>query len=275
MSAVVTTPTVPSPRSSRSAPPTSRGFDPIPFRRVLGVELRKMFDTRAGFWLMASVGIVTVLASAAVILWAPDDALTFETFATAMGMPMSVILPMIGILSITSEYSQRTGLTTYTLVPWRGRVVLSKLLVVLGIGVASMFVALGVGAVGTLVGSAVTGLDPVWNITVEQFGLIVLANLIGMLMGFMLGTVLRSSPAAIVAYFVYALVLPGALGALAAFQQWFEDLQPWVDVNYATIPLFDGNVTGENWLQLAITTTVWLWIPLAFGLRAVLRAEVK
>lgn len=263
--------TPPDERPARAA----RTIAPIPLTRLMGVELRKMFDTRAGFWLMASVGIVTVLASAAVILWAPDDAITFETFATAMGMPMSVILPMIGILSITSEYSQRTGLTTYTLVPWRGRVVLSKLLVVLGIGVASMVVALGVGAVGTLVGSAITGLDPVWNITAEQFGLIVLGNLIGMLMGFMLGTVIRSSPAAIVAYFVYALVLPGALGALAAFQQWFEDLQPWVDVNYATIPLFEGNVTGENWLQLAITTTVWLWIPLAVGLRAVLRAEVK
>ena len=266
---VPTTP--PDERPARAA----RAIAPIPLTRLMGVELRKMFDTRAGFWLMASVGIVTVLASAAVILWAPDDAITFETFATAMGMPMSVILPMIGILSITSEYSQRTGLTTYTLVPWRGRVVLSKLLVVLGIGVASMVVALGVGAVGTLVGSAITGLDPVWNITAEQFGLIVLGNLIGMLMGFMLGTVIRSSPAAIVAYFVYALVLPGALGALAAFQQWFEDLQPWVDVNYATIPLFEGNVTGENWLQLVITTTVWLWIPLAVGLRAVLRAEVK
>ena len=263
--------TPPDERPARAA----RTIAPIPLTRLMGVELRKMFDTRAGFWLMASVGIVTVLASAAVILWAPDDAITFETFATAMGMPMSVILPMIGILSITSEYSQRTGLTTYTLVPWRGRVVLSKLLVVLGIGVASMVVALGVGAVGTLVGSAITGLDPVWNITAEQFGLIVLGNLIGMLMGFMLGTVIRSSPAAIVAYFVYALVLPGALGALAAFQQWFADLQPWVDVNYATIPLFEGDVTGENWLQLAITTTVWLWIPLAVGLRAVLRAEVK
>jgi len=266
---VPTTP--PDERPARAA----RAIAPIPLTRLMGVELRKMFDTRAGFWLMASVGLVTVLASAAVILWAPDDAITFETFATAMGMPMSVILPMIGILSITSEYSQRTGLTTYTLVPWRGRVVLSKLLVVLGIGVASMVVALGVGAVGTLVGSAITGLDPVWNITAEQFGLIVLGNLIGMLMGFMLGTVIRSSPAAIVAYFVYAMVLPGALGALAAFQQWFEDLQPWVDVNYATIPLFEGNVTGENWLQLAITTTVWLWVPLAIGLRAVLRAEVK
>ena len=32
--------------------------------RLVAVELRKMFDTRAGFWLMASVGIVAVLATA-------------------------------------------------------------------------------------------------------------------------------------------------------------------------------------------------------------------
>ena len=30
----------------------------IPLRRVLRVELRKMFDTRTGFWLMASLVIV-------------------------------------------------------------------------------------------------------------------------------------------------------------------------------------------------------------------------
>ena len=48
---------------------------------------------------------------------------------TAIGMPLSVVLPMIAILSITSEYSQRTGLTTYTLVPRRGRVIIAKVLV--------------------------------------------------------------------------------------------------------------------------------------------------
>jgi ABC-type transport system involved in multi-copper enzyme maturation permease subunit len=248
---------------------------PIPTSRLAQVELRKMFDTRAGFWLMASVGIVSVLATAAVIIWAPDEAITLETFATAMGMPMSVILPIIAILSVTSEYSQRTGLTTYTLVPWRGRVIASKLLVIVGIGVASMALSLAVGALGNLLGSAITGLDPVWNITVAQFAQIVLANILGMLIGFTLGALFRSSAGAIVGYFVYALVLPGALGALAAFQQWFEELQPWVDVNYAMIPLFDGTTTAEQWTQIAVTTLFWLWIPLALGLRAVLRAEVK
>ena len=33
-----------------------------------------MFDTRSGFWLMASIGILSVLATGAVIIFAPDDA---------------------------------------------------------------------------------------------------------------------------------------------------------------------------------------------------------
>ena len=34
----------------------ARSVAPIPTARLVGVELRKMFDTRAGFWMMASVG---------------------------------------------------------------------------------------------------------------------------------------------------------------------------------------------------------------------------
>jgi ABC-2 type transport system permease protein len=263
------------PTSAPVSTAAPRVVRPIPTTRLMGVELRKMFDTRAGFWLMASVGIVSVLATAAVILWAPDEAITLETFSTAIGMPLSVVLPIIAILSITSEYSQRTGLTTYTLVPWRGRVITSKLLVTLAIGVVSMVLALGIGAMGNLLGSTITGLDGVWDISLQEFGYIVLANILSMLIGFMLGVLFRSSSAAVVGYFVYALVLPGALAALASFQGWFRDLQPWVDVNYAIGNLFSSSMSSEQWTQLGVTTLVWLWIPLALGLRAVLRAEVK
>ena len=209
------------------------------------------------------------------LVGAVSHTLAVPNTPAAIGFPLSVILPIIGLLSVTSEYSQRTGLTTYTLVPWRGRVITAKMLVTLAIGVASMFLALAVGAVGNLIGSAITGLDPVWNVTVQEFAQIVLANVLGMLIGFTLGVLMRSSAAAIVGYFVYSLVLPAALGALAAFQEWFRDLQPWVDVNYATTRLFDSSMTTEYWQQLGVTTLVWLWIPLAIGLRAVLRAEVK
>ena len=258
-----------------AAPAARRVVRPIPMTRLVGVELRKMFDTRAGFWMMASVGIVSVLATAAVIIWAPDEAITQNTFSTAIGMPLSVVLPIIAILSVTGEYSQRTGLTTYTLVPWRGRVMTAKVVSTLLVGVVAMFLALAVGALGNVLGSTITGLDATWDVSLAQFGNIVLANVLGMLMGFMLGVLFRSSAGAIVGYFVYSLVLPVALGTLAAFQEWFRDLQPWVDVNYAVTRLFDQTMTAEYWQQLGVSTLVWLWIPLAIGLRAILRAEVK
>jgi len=34
-------------------------------------------------------------------------------------------------------------------------------------------------------------------------------------------------------------------------------------------------VSAESWQQLGVTTLVWVWLPLAIGLRTVLRAEVK
>ncbi len=250
-------------------------IEPIPTSRVIGVELRKMFDTRSGFWLLASIGIASVLATGAVILFAPDDAQNYETFASAVGFPMAVILPMIAILAVTSEWSQRGGLTTFTLVPSRGRVIAAKAVCAAAIGVVSMFVALGVGAVGNLLGTAISGAPTTWDITPAEFANIVLANVLGMAVGFMLGVLIRSSAAAIVGYFVYSLVLPTVFAMLAAFQDWFQDLQPWVDFNFAQTRLFDETLTGKQWGQLGVSGLIWLVIPLTIGLLSLRRSEVK
>ena len=247
----------------------------IPLSRLVGVELRKMFDTRSGFWLMASILITSVLATAAIIVFAPDDQQTYDNFAAAVGIPMTVILPIIGILAVTSEWSQRSGLTTFTLVPHRGRVLWAKFIAAVGVGVGAMFVALVVGALGTLVGSLVTGLDPVWNVSVTEFALIVLGSVLGMLFGFMLGVLIRNSAGAIVAYFVYSLVLPPLVQLLAVNAKWFADVQPWIDYADARNVLFNGSVTSEQWQHLAVSGTIWFLVPLAIGLVIVRRAEVK
>jgi hypothetical protein len=247
----------------------------IPMSRVVSVELQKMFDTRSGFWLMASIVITSLLATGAVILWAPDSELTYSTFAAAIGFPMAVILPMIAILSVTSEWSQRSGLTTFTLVPHRGRVIGAKLICAVSVGVVSMFVAMAVGALGNLLGTAITGTPRVWDASVTDLAYIVLGNVLGLLVGFMLGVLARNSAGAIVAYFVYSLVLPPLAGLLAATQGWFHDLQPWVDFNYAQSALFNGAMTGTEWANLAVAGTLWLVAPLAVGLTLVMRSEVK
>jgi ABC-type transport system involved in multi-copper enzyme maturation permease subunit len=265
----MTTIAISRPAATRAAPAR------IPTSRVVGVELRKMFDTRSGFWMMNGIVILAVIATGAVILFAPDNEVVYDNFAASVGVPMTVILPMIAILSVTSEWSQRSGLTTFTLLPHRGRVIGAKAIAALIIGVASMAVAFTVGALGNLLGAAVNGTDPVWNISPSHIALIVLANALGMMLGFTLGLLIRNSAGAIVTYFVYSFVLPPVLGLLATNQAWFRDLQPWVDLNRALGPLFDGEMSSERWAQLGLAGTIWLAIPLVVGLLLMRRSEVK
>ncbi|MEZ0578739.1 ABC transporter permease [Nocardioides sp. MH1] len=248
---------------------------PIPFTRILSVEARKMFDTRSGFWLMAGIVIAAVIATALTIILGDRSDLTFDSFAAAVGIPMSVLLPIIGVLAVTSEWSQRNALTTFTLVPSRSRVIAAKLTNTLIIGAVSMVIALGVGALGNLVVAGTQGFDAVWDIPGWQFAQIVLANELGMLLGFVLGLLFRSSPAAIVGYFVLDFVLPNLSEALASVQHWWADNAAWFDFNQTRFLLFDTSLSGQEWLQLGLTTAIWIALPLLIGLRLVLRSEVK
>jgi len=247
----------------------------IPLRRITTTELRKSFDTRSGLWLMVSIAVLAVLATAAVVLFASESQQTYSSFAAAIGVPMTVILPIIAILSVTGEWSQRTGLTTFTLVPRRGLVIAAKVVVSVGVGVASILLAAAIGAVGNVVGSAIAGVDTTWDLATTELLQIALANVLGLLVGFMLGVLLRSSAAAIVAYFVYSFVVPTLTGLLAASQDWFRDLQPWVDFNFAQSALYNGTLTTTQWAHLAVTSTGWLLLPTALGVWLVMRAEVK
>jgi ABC-2 type transport system permease protein len=247
----------------------------VPLSRVVGVELRKMFDTRAGFWLMASILIAALLSTVATIAFAPESDLTYYTFAKAIGFPMTVILPIVAILAITSEWSQRTGLTTFTLVPHRTRVISAKVVASVVVGVVAMLIALAFGVAGNAIGPAITGTDRVWDVSVAHGLEIILGSLISLLMGTMLGILFRSSPVALVAYFVTSLLVPTVFGMLASTEQAFADLQPWVDLNFAQSFLFDGTVSGVQWARLAVATTIWLVLPAILGLRLVLRSEVK
>ena len=247
----------------------------VPLSRVVGVELRKMLDTRAGLWLMASILITALISTAATILFAPESDLTYYTFAKAIGFPMTVILPIIAVLSITGEWSQRTGLTTFTLVPQRTRVILAKVVASVLVGVASMLIALLFGVAGNLVGPAITGTDRVWDVSFVHGLDIILGSLISLLMGTMLGILFRSSSVALVAYFVLSFLLPTIFGLLAANEEGFQELQRWVDLNYAQSFLFEGTLSGEQWARLAVATTLWLVLPALLGLRLVMRSEVK
>jgi ABC-2 type transport system permease protein len=249
----------------------------IPLTRITQVELRKMLDTRSGFWLMASIAITALLATGAVILWAPNQEITYSTFVSAIGFPMAVLLPLVALLSVTGEWSQRSGLTTFTLVPHRHRIITAKAISSVVVGVVSVLLAFAIGALGNLLAASVTSASLVWNVTLTEFFLFLLGSVLGLLIGFMLGILIRASAAAVAAYFVYSFLLPTIFLILATNQAWFKDLRPWVDVTFAQGPMLalDGSLTGEQWANIAVTGVIWMVIPLAVGLGFVTRAEVK
>lgn len=257
--------------------PPRATVQPVPLTRIITVELRKMFDTRSGFWLIASIAITAVLATVGVILWAPEGKLTYSTFATAIRFPVVIILPLIAILAVTSEWSQRTGLTTFTLIPHRNRIITAKAIASVIIAIAAMAMTFAVGALGNLLGAAVKGAPLVWDVTLTQCLYYVLGMVLSLLVGFMLGVLIRASTGAIVAYFILTFLLPTLFGLLASSAQWFHTLQPWVDSQFAQSGLFvfDRSLSGEQWAHIGVTGLIWLVIPLLVGLRLVMRAEVK
>ena len=249
----------------------------VPMTRLVQVELRKMVDTRAGMWLMIAIAAVTALVLL-IQIWvaaAQDLHLAYDDFLTSMSIPMGLLLPILGVMSVTGEWGQRTALVTFTLEPRRSRTILAKLACSVLWATAAVAIALVLGVLGNVLYSGVAGEGPVWNASIPQVLGFFLLQLLGLLTGFGLGMLLLNTAAAIVAYFVYSFVLPGLIEWGAATMDWLHDIRAWVDFNFAQGPLVDASMTGKNWAQLAVSGLFWFVLPLAVGLWRMLRAEVK
>ena len=88
----------------------------IPFSRLLQVEFRKSWDTRASFWLLFCIGAIVLIAEliAAIVTGVQDvKDVEFGTFATVAGFISQLLLPVLGIMLVTSEWSQRTAMVTF------------------------------------------------------------------------------------------------------------------------------------------------------------------
>ncbi len=245
------------------------GTAPTPLSRLVRVELRKLADTRAGKWLLIAIGAITVLIIAIFFLNAPESDRTFVNFMGATATPQGFLLPVLGILLVTSEWSQRTALVTFTMTPVRGRVILAKVLAALIAGLAAIALAMLLAAASTLAGGA----EDAWaNIGFDDVGKFALLQVTGVLQGLAFGLLLLNSAAAIVLYFV----LPTAFSIIASLWGALAKVQPWVDLGTSQQPLFTGaSMSGEQWWQLLTGVLIWVVLPFTLGVVRVLRAEVK
>ena len=241
----------------------------IPLWRLVRVELRKMTDTRSGRWLLGALAAITLAIVTIYFVTAQTAERTFVDFMAATLGPQGFLLPVLGILLITSEWSQRTGLVSFTLMPVRSRVLAAKVLAGLLAGLAAIGLSIVLAAAATAAGGADDGFARVGLDDLGKFGIL---QFTGIIQGFAFGLLFLNSAPAIVSYFVF----PTALNILGTLWTPLGEVQAWVDLWAAQSPLFTGSaLTGEQWLQIGTSNLIWVMLPFAVGLFRVLRAEVK
>ncbi|WP_026912737.1 ABC transporter permease [Patulibacter minatonensis] len=235
------------------------------------VELRKMVDTRAGRWLLIAAALIAVAAALARMLTGDVQDRTFLDAFQITLLPFGVLLPVIGILAATGEWSQRTALSTFALVPRRDRVIAAKGLAVLVLGLAGLVIAVLAAGAATAVGSLTADLPDPWTTSGGAFAQAVLFQELSVLWGLGFGLVLFAPAVAIVAFFV----LPTIFTLLGQLASGLEDPLRWVDPNLALSPLADGNASGTEWARVATASALWIAIPIAVGVWRTMRREVK
>ena len=272
----MSTTTVPAPGSAVSAVtlPTviagSRPTSAVPFLRLVRVELRKMTDTRAGRWLLVLIGLV--IAGALVTLFVQDGGdHPFGDYLQATTMPMAILLPVVGIMAVTSEWSQRTALVTFTLEARRTRVAVAKVVAALAVGVLAVAFSFALGALAHAAAIGLRGAAGDWDVAGTAWLGASGYVLLGLLQGLGFGMLLRNTPAAVVVYFV----LPTAWSIVGQLVSQVETAARWLDLNRTMEPLFTGSLTGEQWAQLGTSVSVWVVLPLVVGMWWITRAEVK
>jgi ABC-2 type transport system permease protein len=192
-----------------------------------------------------------------------------HTFAAVLDVaiqPAAVLLPVVGVLLVTSEWSQRTGLITFALVPHRSRVLGAKLVASLVLAVAMLLVCAGVVAAGVLVASP--GVDGAWSEVAALIGQSTVFLTAGMVTAVAFGAILLASAPALVALFA----LPSAWMAVVSLS-FLTGIAPWVDTARALGPMHREVLDATQWAHAGTALVIWMVLPLLIGTWRVARGE--
>ncbi len=246
--------------------PTAAQSLPIPFRRLLRAEWRKTICTRAIRWLLAATAVITIGALAVPLLFPHDITQSRASYLIWAALGLSRLLPVALMLTLTAEWSQRTAMTTFTQEPRRGRVLAAKILTGQAVSlVGAGFAFLAAQAVVLAANAAGRGITTGWDWP-KLAGFIAFILLTGTI-GIAFGALLHNTAVAIVSYFalggVFNLLMIPALQAAGR----------WVNTGQTYALVLKGQWAGHG-AQIAVSSLLWIALPLALGLIRTMRRDV-
>lgn len=261
------------PSGTQTAPGRPAGLDAPapPFARLVRIELRKSVDTVTGRWLMVVTGVLVVGALLLGATFTPDggDPDVTSLLASAL-LPVSLLLPVLGVLLLSGEFSTRSVLTTFALVPSRGRVVGAKAVAAVLLAVAGTVLTV----LATLVAAGVvdlTGDLGGWSVAAVVLLQMLVAQVVYVLVGVGFGLLCQNTPLAVVTY----LVVPSVLSPVVLLVPALREIGPWIDLTAGTSQLLmPGGLDAREWAQVATVTALWAGVPAVLGWVRLRRREI-
>ena len=232
------------------------------------IELRKMVDTRAGFWLPIGIGGIIIATALISALAGPAEEHTLARIFHNTLQPAAFLLPVIGVLLVASEFSQRTALTTFTLVPNRSRVLVGKLIasVIFSVAAALFCLLVAVGATALSHGDG----SHTWHLPLVVIPQALLFLATAMITGVAFGAAVLVSAPAIVVY----LLLPTVWGAIVSSIHALSGAADWLDSSRSLAPMAQQPLSATHWAHAAATLVVWTGVPLAIGWWRILHRDI-
>jgi hypothetical protein len=239
---------------------------PLRFSTLVSVEARKLVDTRSGQGILA--GVLTVVT--ALLAWKVGHGtveVSFDNYAGAATTIVAYVAPIVGLLAMTSEWTQRTALTTFTLAPRRFPVMAAKLVAAVALSLVVLAVALLLAFGTTALGGAIHGGADFTGAAGQVRGFAVLVAL-QVLMACAIGALARQTLVAVVAF----MAAPMAFAAVS--DELLGGASPWFDVFDAHDRLSSTHPFAHG-AQTLTAIALWVGLPCVLGVIRSIRSEVK
>ncbi|MFF0266689.1 ABC transporter permease [Kribbella sp. NPDC004536] len=245
--------------------PPARGQS---FLKLVTIELRKSVNTRSGRVLIAAILLVALAALTWQATHLPSRGAGFDGFLGAASTGVMLLLPVIGVMAMTSEWTQRTALTTFTLSPRRVRVQLAKFVSAVVLSVVVMTGVVAVALATTALTGALTDRTMSYADLGGQLLGAYLTVALNVVMGAAFGAVIPQTAVALLAFFIAPTAWSLAGPAL------FKDNANWLDVFGALGRIAERDLHGMV-PETLTAVGVWIVLPTVVGLWASSRREVK
>lgn len=236
----------------------------VSFSALVLIETRKAVDTRGSRTLLAITTALALVLLCVGIFFGGS-----ETLGQAVGgvaASYALFLPLIGLMLVTQEWTQRTAYLTFAAVPQRHRILLAKAVAALGLNAVIMSLAV-LAAVGL---AAAKGLVTGESLAAADLGSavrsVLAAGLCSTVLGVAVGAIALSTTLAILTFMFVPLAIDLGLG--------FAPPALGASLSASTMSGWLGG--DQSWsAPVLVSALVWYLLPCVAGTWRFLRCDVS